>query len=82
MNPREAITLTRGEVWEIRFDPSEADEIKKIRPAVSMNIKGVGRMQLSIVVPITSWQPQFIRYTWMTRTLSKRSKWPGKRVCG
>lgn len=74
MNPHEAITLARGEVWEIRFDPSEGDEIKKIRPAVSMNIKGVGRMQLSIVVPITSWQPQFIRYTWMTRLYPSAAK--------
>ena len=30
------ITIARGDVWEIRFDPSEGDEIKKIRPAVVM----------------------------------------------
>jgi mRNA interferase MazF len=67
MNPRETLTFARGEIWEIRFDPSEGDEIKKIRPAVIMNIKEVGRMQLLIVVPITGWQPQFIRYSWMTK---------------
>jgi len=34
-----------------------------------MNIKGAGRMQLSIVVPITGWRPQFAGYSWMTRLL-------------
>ncbi len=27
-------TLVRGEVWRIRFDPAEGDEIKKVRTAV------------------------------------------------
>lgn len=57
--------LKRGEVWEVRFDPSEGDEIKKIRPAVLMSIEGAGRMRLQIVVPITGWQTQFSRYFWM-----------------
>ncbi len=56
---------SRGEVWEIRFDPSEGDEIRKIRPAVVMTAHSVGRIRLHIVVPITSWQPQFARYFWM-----------------
>lgn len=55
----------RGEVWEVRFDPSEGDEIKKIRPAIVMSIRGAGRMNLLIVVPITTWQPPFERYFWM-----------------
>lgn len=65
-----SITVARSEVWEVRFDPSEGDEIKKIRPAVVMTAKGVGRMQLHIVVPITAWQPQFARYFWMIHLLS------------
>jgi mRNA interferase MazF len=59
----------RGEVWEVRFDPSEGDEIRKIRPAVVMTVKGAGRMQLHIVVPITGWQPKFVRYFWMTHLI-------------
>ncbi len=27
-------TPVRGEVWRIRFDPAEGDEIKKVRTAV------------------------------------------------
>ena len=55
----------RGDIWLIRFDPSEGDEIQKIRPAVVMTVAGAGRMKLQIVVPITAWQPQFSRYFWM-----------------
>ncbi|MCA0458938.1 MAG: type II toxin-antitoxin system PemK/MazF family toxin [Chloroflexi bacterium] len=57
----------RGEIWEVRFDPSEGDEIRKIRPAVVINIPQAGRMQLRVVVPITGWQPQFVNYFWMTQ---------------
>lgn len=59
--------VKRGEVWELRFDPSEGDEIKKVRPAVVMTAHGAGRMRLQIVVPITAWQPQFVHYFWMIR---------------
>jgi mRNA interferase MazF len=58
-------SIKRGEIWEVRFDPSEGDEIKKVRPAVVMTAQEAGRMQLQLVVPVTSWQPQFARYFWM-----------------
>lgn len=60
------LRVERGEIWEVRFDPSEGDEIRKSRPAVVMNVPDAGRMQLRIVVPITGWQPQFVNYFWMT----------------
>ena len=59
------IEPVRGEIWEVRFDPSEGDEIQKIRPAVVMTAGGAGRMRLQIVVPITGWRPTFDRYFWM-----------------
>jgi mRNA interferase MazF len=62
-------TPSRGEVWQVRFDPSEGDEIQKIRPAVVMSVAGAGRMQLHIVVPVTGWQPQFSRYFWMVHLM-------------
>jgi mRNA interferase MazF len=43
----------RGEVWRIRFDPAEGDEIKKVRTAVVISEDAVGRLRLKIVVPIT-----------------------------
>ena len=66
MNPPSA-TIARGDVWHVSFDPSEGDEIRKIRPAVVMTAQGVGKMRLHIVVPITGWQPQFSRYFWMVQ---------------
>ncbi len=59
--------VQRGDIWMIRFDPSEGDEIQKIRPAVVMTASGAGKMRLQIVVPITNWQPQFSRYFWMVQ---------------
>lgn len=61
-----SITPSRGEVWEVNFDPGEGDEIRKVRPAVGTVMTTAGRMRLRIVVPITGWQPQFTRYFWMT----------------
>ena len=61
MNPK------RGEVWRIRFDPAEGDEIKKIRTAVVMSEDGIGQLRLKIVVPITGWNPAFARHPWFVR---------------
>ena len=60
-----SLNPVRGQIWEVRFDPSEGDEIRKIRPAVVINVATVGKMHLRIVVPVTGWQPQFKRYFWM-----------------
>jgi mRNA interferase MazF len=57
----------RGEVWQIRFDPSEGDEIRKERPAVVVNVPEVGRMGIRIVVPFTNWREGFLNYPWMVR---------------
>ncbi len=61
--------IQRGDIWTIRFDPSEGDEIQKMRPAVVMTTAGAGKMRLQIVVPVTGWQPQFSRYFWMVRLM-------------
>jgi len=66
MNPPRLV-IARGEVWEVRFDPSEGEEIKKTRPAVVMSVPEAGRMPLRIVVPITGWQAHFTKYFWMVR---------------
>ncbi|HNR99358.1 MAG TPA: type II toxin-antitoxin system PemK/MazF family toxin [Planctomycetota bacterium] len=55
----------RGEIWWIRFDPSEGAEIGKTRPAVVVNVPSVGRLRLRIVVPITDWQPKWITVPWL-----------------
>jgi len=58
---------TRGEVWRIRFDPAEGDEIKKVRTAVVISEDAVGKLRLKIVVPITEWKPRYVKYPWFVR---------------
>ena len=57
-------TPLRGEVWRIRFDPAEGDEIKKVRTAVVISENAVGRLRLKIVVPITEWKQRYASYPW------------------
>lgn len=57
--------IDRGQVWLVRFDPTVGDEISKVRPAVVMSIAAVGRLQLRIVVPITTGNAGLRRYPWM-----------------
>lgn len=57
---------TRGEVWWVDFDPTMDAEIGKVRPAVVVSVKSVGKLPLRIVVPITDWKPSYLSYPWMT----------------
>ena len=57
-------TPRRGEVWDIRFDPSVGAEITKIRPAVVISEDSIGRLPLRIVVPVTDWKSQFGQLPW------------------
>src|SRR5271165_6362840 len=41
-----------GKVWLVRFDPSAGAEIRKVRPAVVVNLDAIGRLLLRIVVPV------------------------------
>lgn len=56
---------SRGEVWWVDFDPKVGAEIKKRRPAVVVNVAGVGRLPLRIVVPITNWREDYNRKPWL-----------------
>jgi mRNA interferase MazF len=53
-----------GEFWQVWFDPSVGAEIRKQRPAVVVNLDGIGRLPVRIVVPITDWQPAFASFAW------------------
>ena len=54
----------RGEVWEVEFRPAVGAEIRKIRPAVIVNVPEVGRLPLRLVVPITEWKQVFTQFSW------------------
>lgn len=55
----------RGEVWWIAFNPSVGSELRKVRPAVVLNIAAVGKLPLRIVVPITEWDPKWTGVPWI-----------------
>ena len=55
----------RGEVWWIAFNPSVGSELRKVRPAVVLNIAAVGKLPLRIVVPITEWDPKWAGVPWI-----------------
>ncbi len=45
--------MLRGQVWEVDFNPSKGDEIKKIRRAVIVSSDKVRGLRVRTVVPIT-----------------------------
>lgn len=54
----------RGEIWLVDFDPAVGAELRKIRPAVVLNLDTIGRLPLRIVVPITDWKAHYSNYPW------------------
>jgi mRNA interferase MazF len=52
-------------VWWIAFDPGVGSELRKIRPAVVLNIASVGKLPLRIVVPITEWRAKWAQVPWI-----------------
>ena len=63
----------RGEIWLVDFDPAVGAEIRKARPAVAISVKGIGRLPLRIVVPITDWNPAFANYPWFVKISASAS---------
>jgi mRNA interferase MazF len=54
----------RGEVWLVDFDPAVGAEIRKVRPAIVINMETIGRLPLRMVVPITDWKSQYALFPW------------------
>ena len=56
--------MKKGEVWEVRLDPTRGSEMKKNRPCVIVSNDLMGRLPLRIVVPLTSWKSEFKNAPW------------------
>lgn len=65
MTSRPRLSILRGDIWLIGFDPTIGDEVQKTRPAVIMSIHAAYQHKLQIVVPLTTWQPRFSGDFWM-----------------
>ena len=61
----EFVDPRRGEIWNVNFDRTRGDEISKEHPALVMNISEAGRLNLRMVVPVTTGNPGFLRQFWM-----------------
>ena len=61
------ISPRRGEVWEVNFNPTQGDEIAKIRPAIVVSSDAMGKLAIKLVVPVTTWKKGFSNNLWMVR---------------
>lgn len=60
---------SKGEIWNVRFDPAEGAEIRKTRPAVVVSSDAIGRLPLRTVVPITDWKPVYTNFSWFVHLI-------------
>jgi mRNA interferase MazF len=70
MMGKRALSISRGDIWLVNFDPTIGDEIQKTRPAGVVSIGTAFRHRLRIVVPITSWQGKFASDFWMIQLMA------------
>ena len=61
--------MKRGEIWLINLDPTIGAEIRKTRPAVIVNANELGKLPLSIIVPITDWKEHYSIAAWMVKII-------------
>ncbi len=59
--------MKRAEIWLINLDPTLGAEIKKTRSAVIVNADQLGKLPLSVIVPITDWKPHYSVAPWMVK---------------
>lgn len=57
----------RGEIWQVKFDPTLGAEIRKTRPALVVSSDAVGRLPIKLVAPITDWKARYAPNVWHVR---------------
>lgn len=58
---------SRGEIWQVNFDPTVGAEIQKVRPAVVISSDAVGALPIKLVAPVTTWDSAFAGKIWLVR---------------
>ena len=61
------MTIRRGDVWLVNFDPTKGAEITKTRPAVVVSSDAIGILPIKVIVPVTDWKDRFSRNLWHIR---------------
>ena len=54
----------RGEIWEVKLDPTVGAEIKKKRPGLVISSDAIGKLPIKLVAPITEWKQSFTDNIW------------------
>ena len=67
MSNTKPLNPLRGEVWNVKFNPSTGKEIRKTRPAVVVSIDNIGQLPIKIVAPITEWKVAFSNKIWLVK---------------
>lgn len=57
----------RGEIWRVKFDPTQGAELRKTRPAVVISSDEIGILPIKLVAPITGWKEAFETNLWHVR---------------
>jgi len=57
--------VQQGDIWLVDFNPTKGHEMQKIRPAVVINGNFSVGLDLKIVVPITSWNKEYVLIWWL-----------------
>lgn len=61
------MTIRRGDVWLVDFNPTRGAEIKKTRPAVVVSSDAVGILPIKMIAPVTDWKDHYSRNLWHIR---------------
>jgi len=61
------LTIRRGYIWLVNFDPTKGAEMTKTRPAVVVSSDAIGILPIKIVAPVTDWKDRYSRNLWHIR---------------
>jgi mRNA interferase MazF len=67
------LTIRRGDIWLVNFDPAKGAEITKTRPAVVVSSDAIGILPIKIIAPVTEWKDHFSRNLWHIRLDSDKT---------
>jgi mRNA interferase MazF len=61
--------MKQGEIWLVDLNPTVGAEMQKIRPALIVNVNGLGKLPLKIIVPVTDWKERYDIAPWMLKII-------------
>jgi mRNA interferase MazF len=61
------LTIRRGDVWLVNFDPTKGAEIMKTRPAVVVSSDTIGILPIKMIAPVMDWKDHYSRNLWHIR---------------